>query len=280
MEANPTVARRRLAVYFKRLREQRGVGLDELASVLDVDPSFASRLDTGARGFRAQDIGPLCDLYDIDREERERLLAIVAESRRRAWWQKIDLDDSLRTLIGMEQAALAIREFAASAVPGLLQLREYAEAVSEAVGTPVPPRQHPPAIEARMRRQEILGREHPPALWAIIDEAVLARGAGDRFVMRKQLTHLHDVSLRPAVRLQVVGFERGFYPAWGQHFQLLEMGDELPDVLYQENYMNLADTADAVAVEGALRLWNNLDRLALDPDESRKRVSHYIEQLD
>ena len=50
--------------------------------------------------------------------------------------------------------------------------------------------------------------------------------------------------------------------------------------LYQEDYMNFTDTADASAVEGALHLWDNLDRLALDPNESRKRVSHYIEQLN
>ena len=58
-EANPTVARRKLAVYFRTLREQREVGLGTIAQVLGVDYSQASRLDTGARGFKADDVHKL-----------------------------------------------------------------------------------------------------------------------------------------------------------------------------------------------------------------------------
>ena len=61
-EANPTVARRRLAVYFRRLREQHGVSLEALAKTLDVNYSHASRLDTGARGFQAEDVLTLARL--------------------------------------------------------------------------------------------------------------------------------------------------------------------------------------------------------------------------
>ena len=49
-EANPTVARRRLALYFRKLRERHELGLDKLSAILRVAPSQASRCGSPCPG--------------------------------------------------------------------------------------------------------------------------------------------------------------------------------------------------------------------------------------
>lgn len=277
-EANPTVARRRLAVYFRKLRDQRGYSLDQLATLLGVDLSQASRLDTGARGFRVEDVRKLCREYDLPAAELPQLLALAEESRRRAWWQQYDLAPSLRTLIGMEQSALSIGEYAGNVVPGLLQTRDYAQAAS-ATATDVPPQKLADVVTVRMRRQQILEREQPPDLWVVIDEAVLARVAGGPAVMRNQLEHLLSKAGEPDITVQVIGFEYGLYPGGGNHFILLRMVDGLPDVLYTETLRTRLDTTEPGELATARRVWDNLRALALSPKDSLARIEQYIDRL-
>ena len=280
-EANPTVARRKLAVYFKRLREQRGLGLDQLAALLDVDTSQASRLDTGARGFRMEDVRKLCREYGLSDSEQARFLALAGEARRRAWWQQYDLEPSVRTLIGMEQEALSIDEYAGIVMPGLLQTPDYARAVAAIApgAIDVPQQRIADAVEVRMRRQQILARARPPALWFVIDEAALARAGGDPTVMRGQLDHLYAKAQEPNVVVQVIGFEYGLYPG-GIHFIMLRMADDLlPDVLYTESLEKPMDTADPDEVQAARRRWDILRAVALSPRESAARILQYRERL-
>jgi len=281
VEANPTVARRRLAVYFNRLREQHGYDLTKIAGLLDVNVSQASRLDTGARGFRVQDVSRLCRLYGIEPAEEARLVAIAEESRKRAWWQQVFLSDSARTLIGMEQAALSISEFAGSVIPGLLQTREYAEAAGRAAsGLDIDPRQLQAAIDARMRRQEILDRANPPELWVVMDEAVVARGARRHGVMARQLERVRQVAERPHVTVQVIGFDEGLYALSSHHFQILGMAGELPDIVYTEDILHHADKSDEKVLRSTRRLWDRLRALALSPEESAGLIERYIDDLD
>ncbi|OLT14229.1 hypothetical protein BJF78_19715 [Pseudonocardia sp. CNS-139] len=212
-EPNPTAARRELALYFRTLREQRRYGLDQLAAYLGVSEAQASRLDKGARGLRPEDVRRLARWYQLPEPERDRLLALSSESRRRGWWQQVDLDESYRTLIGMEQAAHAINEYCGSVIPGLLQTREYAEAAGAAGALDVPRSRVDLAIEVRMRRQQVLDRDSPPLLWVVLDESALARVAGGRAAMRTQLEHLLAAADRPGVTIQVIGFEYGVHPA-------------------------------------------------------------------
>ena len=90
-----------------------------------------------------------------------------------------------------------------------------------------------------MRRQQILARQPPPELWVVIDEAALARVAGGQAVMRNQLEHLLSKANEPGITVQIIGFEYGLYPGGGNHFILLRMGDDLPDVLYTESLQDM-----------------------------------------
>lgn len=279
-EANPTMARRRLALRLSAIRLRKGRSLDELASVLSVSLAQASRLDTGARGFQVPQIDTLADWYSIDDDERALLLGLVTESRKRAWWQQVDLDDSYRTLIGLEQGATSISEYCGSVLPGLLQTFDYSLASAETSSFDVERGNIEQAAVVRGRRQEILLREPRPLLWVIMDEAVLARTAGGADVMAPQLEHLLDMSIVPRTTVQVVGFEAGAHlGTTSLHFILLGMGNETPDVVYSEGMSRPMDTDDPAVVEPYRRKWGLLSALALDPQTSRSRIKHYLAAL-
>ena len=274
-EANPTLARRELSVYFRALREQHEYPVGAMAKVLDVAQSQASRLDTGARNFRDQDVERLCEWYDVPPGERDHLLAIAGESRGRAWWQQEKLLDSYRTLIGLEQGANAIDEFCAGVVPGLLQTRSYAEAAVRESQVDVTTADALRAVDVRMRRQQLLGRDKPPEMAFILDEVALARGAGSTNTMREQLQHLLDLSERSGITIQVIGFEEGLYPGNAGQFILLRMSRNLPDVYYEEDQLKTSDTTDAGDVRNARRLWEMLRARALSPRASADRIAAY-----
>ena len=83
-----------------------------------------------------------------------------------------------------EAAAVSLRLFEHTLIPGLLQTEAYARAVLEA---------HPNAgadgveerLAARMARQAVLSREDPPppVLWVLLDENVLIREVGNAEMM-------------------------------------------------------------------------------------------------
>jgi transcriptional regulator with XRE-family HTH domain len=279
-DANPTLARRELSVYFRTLREQHGFSVGRLAEVLGVAQSQASRLDTGARNFRDQDVRQLCELYGLGSEERGRLLAIAEESRMRAWWQQVELLDSYRTLIGLEQGALVIHEFCAGAIPGLLQTRSYAEAAARDSQMGAKEADIRRGVDVRIRRQRLLERPEPPEMSFIVDEAALARGAGTADTMREQFQHLVDLSRRPEITIQIIGFEEGVYPGHVGQFILLRMSRGLPDVYYTEDQLNTSDTTDVDAVEAARHLWGLLRARALSPRKSVERITEYRDRLD
>lgn len=278
-DPNPTAARRELALYFRTLREQQGRTLEELAAHLGVSEAQASRLDRGTRGIRAADVRKLAAWYQVADAERDRLLALSSESRRRGWWQQVDLDSSYRTLIGMEQAAHAINEYCSSVIPGLLQTREYANAETSAYAMDLSPEQIDLAVDVRMRRQQVLEHDQPPELWVVIDEAALARVTGGGAVMRAQLEHLMAATSRPGVTVQIIGFEYGAHPGGNSHFILVDTPAEIPDLVYMEGLRGPTESSADQDIKRYRRIWNSLRALALSPRDSRERIAQHAERL-
>lgn len=278
-EPNPTAARRTLSIRLRELRMQAGRDLTELASFVGVSEAQASRLDTGARGFRPPDVRKLAEWYGVGTDERDRLVQLAAESRRRGWWQQVDLADSYRTLIGMEQAARSIHEYCSSVVPGLLQTRDYAYAAVRGSSLNLTAAQIEQAVEVRMRRQWILRRSRPPELRVVVDEAVLARVTGGPEVMGAQLRHLITAGEDLHVTVQVIGFELGMHPGVESHFITVGASDEASDIVYAEGLLGLFEVDAKDSVSRYRDVWNHLRGVALDPVASRARLERYVAVL-
>jgi transcriptional regulator with XRE-family HTH domain len=258
-------------VLLRRLRTDRGWTVDQVAHRLLCSPSKVSRMETGQRGASPRDIRDLCDLYEVDDEQRAHLARLAREGKQRAWWQPLGLPYS--TYVGLEDEAALIRDFGLGVIPGLLQTAGYARAI---VGAAVP-RWVPDVVEQRVTgrlvRQQILTADAPPRFEALIDESALHRVVGGPAVMREQLEHLLRVAMRPNVNLRVIPYRAGAMPV-GHKFIILTFAQPgIPDVVFVEGLTGdlYLDNSEDIKVYNAT-FWS-LSELAVSPSESREIIS-------
>ena len=86
MPGTPPVRRRLLGTALRRYRESLGFSLGEAALILDCDRSKISRIETGERGIRAQELRDLLAEYGVPAAEQEALLAVAHRGRDSGWW--------------------------------------------------------------------------------------------------------------------------------------------------------------------------------------------------
>jgi transcriptional regulator with XRE-family HTH domain len=269
-----TVRRRRLGAELRRLREAAGITIERVAQTLECSDSKISRIETGQVSATTRDVRDMLTLYGIGDERRDELVRLAREAREKGWWRAFG-DVPIASYASFDAAASSVHIYQALLVPGLLQTAAYARAVIEAVSPEVSPEEVERRIAFRMARQrERLAKSEPPALWTLLDEAVLRRPVGGREVMREQLDRLVEVAAQPTVTLQVVPFEAGVHAGMDGAFTIFGFSDPNdPDVVYLEH-----PTRESVieAAEEVVRYRQAFDRLcnvALPPEDSTKLVA-------
>lgn len=126
---NPTVRRRRLGQELRRLRELKGMTAEEVAERLLVSQSKISRLENGRRSISQRDVRDLCGVYEVeDQRMVDSLMEMAKDSRQQGWWHAFG-DVPYSVYIGLETDAASLRVYDPQVVPGLLQTRQYAEAL-------------------------------------------------------------------------------------------------------------------------------------------------------
>src|SRR5216684_2692185 len=129
----PTVLRILLGAQLRRLREAERISLEEAGNVIRASHSKMSRLETGRVGFKDRDIADLLTFYGVtDEQELDALRALARRANAPGWWH--DYSDILpswfEAYVGLEEAATQIRACEVQFVPGLLQTKDYARAVT------------------------------------------------------------------------------------------------------------------------------------------------------
>lgn len=251
--SGPTVLRILLGTQLRRLRESAKVSREDAAEAIRASHAKISRLELGRVSFKKRDVADLLTLYGVDDpDERENFFHLVEQANNQGWWHKYaDLVPSwFEVYIGLEEAASIIRTYEVQFVPGLLQTRDYARAVTSLGHPDVHPDEIDRRVNLRMTRQELLTRRNAPRIWAVVDEAVLRRPLGGPQVMREQLQHLLEVTENPNITLQVVPFRLGGHAAAGGPFTILRFSEpDLPDIVYLEQltsalYLDKTDDID------------------------------------
>ncbi|MEV5463239.1 helix-turn-helix transcriptional regulator, partial [Streptomyces cellulosae] len=155
--------------------------------------------------------------------------------------------DWSRRFMEYAERAVAVREYAAHVVPGLLQTEDYARAVLRVGRTLGSEEQLEERVALRLGRQERLGMPDRPELWVVLDEAVLRRPVGGQVVMREQLERLLRTSVEPHITVQVRPFDQGEHDVMGGSLTVLTMPDG-SEVAYTEgaHYGQLIEDPDEV----------------------------------
>ncbi|WP_030751218.1 helix-turn-helix domain-containing protein [Streptomyces sp. NRRL F-5135] len=141
--------------------------------------------------------------------------------------------DWSRKFMAYSERAVAIREYAAHVVPGLLQTEPYARAVLSLDVLLDGEEQLAERVTARMGRQGRLSSADRPELCVILDEAVLRRPIGNHGVMRQQLARLLGVAAERHITVQVLPFDQGGHEAMGGSLTILTLPDG-SEVAYTE----------------------------------------------
>jgi transcriptional regulator with XRE-family HTH domain len=235
-EESPAVSRRRLAMELRLRRLEAGRTIQDVADYLEVSAGKISRLETGLVAAHIQDVRGLLDLYNVDAADRERILNLTRQSRKKAWWNDYTdvVPPAAATFYGLEDGAATIQQYSTALVPGLFQTTSYARALIKS---------QPSILDSiverrlalRMRRQMIVIRDTAPQFQVVLDEAVLRRVVGGNAVMLDQLRHLIELAHRPHITLQVLPFAHGAHVAAGAAFTIFGFADSAdPSIVYLE----------------------------------------------
>ncbi|MDF3148740.1 MULTISPECIES: helix-turn-helix domain-containing protein [unclassified Streptomyces] len=272
---NPTVRRRRLGQELRRLRELKGMTAEEVAERLLVSQSKISRLENGRRSISQRDVRDLCGVYEVeDHRIVDSLMQMAKDSRQQGWWHSFG-DIPYSVYIGLETDAASLRVYDPQVVPGLLQTKQYAEALIAGALPETPPAEVEKRVQVRMRRQErISTEENPLRLWTVLDEAALRRVVGNRSLMRDQLEQLVEQSQLPHVTVQVIPFDMGAHPGLNGQYAILEFPDAADSsVVYIEGVTSDLYLEKANDVQKYSVMYEHLRAQALNVDQSRQFIA-------
>jgi transcriptional regulator with XRE-family HTH domain len=263
---------------LRRLRELKGMTAEEVAERLLVSQSKISRLENGRRSISQRDVRDLCGVYEVeDHRIVDSLMQMAKDSRQQGWWHAFG-DIPYSVYIGLETDAASLRVYEPQVVPGLLQTRQYAEALITGALPESSTADIEKRVNVRARRQErIRDAETPLRLWAVIDESALRRVVGDRQLMIEQLEHLVEQSHLPHVTVQVLPFDMGAHPGISGHYAILEFPDASDSsVVYIEGVTSDLYLEKANDVQRYSVMYEHLRAQALNVEQTRQFIGDVI----
>jgi transcriptional regulator with XRE-family HTH domain len=277
----PTVLRILLGTQLRRLRESRGITAQAAARAIRGSESKISRIELGRNAVREVDIADLLNLYGItDLAEREQLLTLASQANQQGWWHRYQdvLPHWFQSYIGLEESAESIRSFDNQFVPGLLQTEEYAQAVIRLGSYSVEEADRLVYLRKERQRRFASGGLR---LWAIIDEMALRRPVGTMAVMRAQLEHLLDVSVRPGLTLQVTPFLTGASYAAPSSFSILSFAaEDLPDVVYIEQLTSAMYLDKRVDVDRYAAAMDQIRATSFTPEQTKEQLAAMLGDME
>ncbi|WP_405400626.1 helix-turn-helix domain-containing protein [Streptomyces microflavus] len=253
------------AAYGARLRsarEERGWRQDDLAGRIGYTGRHVSGVETchksPTRKFSIAVDVALGFVGSTESFERE--------------WRKIKhgvLLQGFPEYVGLEGRAAEIRLFEVGVIPGLLQTREYAQALDDAaVDRGVITReQADERVAFLMERQAALLRDVPPVLIAVLDESCILRPVGGPEVMEAQLQYLIDFAAQPHTTLQIAPYSIGERRPFNRSVNLLTLQDRSV-VSYVESETQGHLDREIGSVIPLVRAYHQLQNVSLSQTDS------------
>ncbi|MGH3836463.1 MAG: helix-turn-helix domain-containing protein [Pseudonocardiaceae bacterium] len=277
----PTLRAQWLGQSLRELRDATGMTLARAGEFLQRNAATVSRFESGEYPIRRPDLMALLDLYGVsDRRKRDGLLRLSDDVWQKGWWDgyEPDVERQFVDFVWLESRATVIRSFDPLLVTGLLQTRQYAEAVITAAEWEAEPAQIARWVQLRMDRQAVLHRETPPWLTVIIDEFVLRREIGGPGVLRGQLEHLLTTAELPHVDLRVLPASIGAHAGPSGYFLVFTIAEPDLDVGFAET-LGGAVYVEPPDSERFVRVYDRLLDSALEPAESAELIRAIGEDL-
>ncbi|SDP59276.1 helix-turn-helix domain-containing protein [Lentzea jiangxiensis] len=260
-----TAYSRELGDELRRLRETcTNLGGRAMAVRLGWDPSKVSNIERGKARASEIDLVQLLTMCgkDID----------FFEDFRRRYRNAFDeyivqVSGNLRTLAFAESTAKKIISYDPLAVPGLVQVPEYADALYRLGGFIVEER-IPTVVQFRVDRQSILRRHDRPECLFFVHELALRQRVGSERVMEEQYARLlFEADVIRVVPAHVV------VPSTGL---VLWEYEKASPVAFSDTDVAKVFVQDTGAIARTRLLFNHLEQVALDAEQSRSKLAEYV----
>jgi transcriptional regulator with XRE-family HTH domain len=269
-----TVAKRRLSRTLAAMRTREGLTTNEVSDKLNWNRGRLQRIE--ANQWRLPEpsyIGDLARVYGVPDSVQAELIGLAMHARARLWWRTYeDVFGKDNEFPGFENDATAISVYMPLVLPGLLQTRAYTREHMRAGSQP--PAWRDRALEARLRRQQILSRpDTAPLLSAVITEASLAYCWGSPADRREQVEHLLATSEMPNVQVRLLRFTDGPHPGMSSLINLFDFGGTRePGIVYLETDTELHEVTDEHEVQTYKQIFRQIAAAALVPDATRDHL--------
>ncbi|MFI6332574.1 Scr1 family TA system antitoxin-like transcriptional regulator [Micromonospora chersina] len=250
---------------LRRLRTRAGLSQEALGEQISYSASLVAAVEQCRRPPRGE-FAERCDGV----LQSDGLLGRIREALIRE-----SLMPWFREWVTIEQEAVTLCSFQPLVLPGLLQTEAYAQALYEGASQFVGD-QLEQQVAARLARQQILRREAPPQLVAVLDYTVLERPIGGPKVMREQLLHLLEVAHRPKVHLHVVPKGTGAYLSLNGAFVIATppQGD---DIVYLDNQLQGTIVERTADVHSFRQTWESVRAEAMPRGATLRLISEAAE---
>lgn len=282
-QAPPTVRSRRLAFELRRLREAAGLTREQVSEETGINPATLYRHETATASSRPQrrTMIALLNTYGVSEQQRADLLALSREADVQGWLRPYhaELPEHYTAYIGFEAEARTVRNYESLFIPGLLQTEEYARAVIRGNLPMASETEVDQRVQARIERQNVLTKEDPLRLWAVLDEAALRRQVGGPDVMRRQMGRIAEALREPQVTVQVIPFSVGAHAGMPGSFVLMGFPDHAdPEIIYIDSMAGDLFLEAEADVRRYTLLFDNLLAVALSPDDSAGMIASLTQE--
>jgi DNA-binding XRE family transcriptional regulator len=251
-----------LAYYLRFMREKEGLSLAQWGKIIGMARSSVSNIEAGRAKLQV-DYARRLDVKFETGGLFELLLWYARMAHDPNWFKQYSQH---------ERQAVEIKVFHGQLIPLLFQTDDY----TRRYGRLSTAKDREAVLAGRIaRKRAILDREDPPYIWALLDEAVLARRVGGAEVMKSQLAHLLEMGERWNVILRIVPFSAGEHEGSDGFFQLIGLHDR--DIAYAGAFGGGRLIEMPNEIKEVVDSFERIGAKADSQDASRTLIKKYLE---
>jgi len=221
---DPSALRWLIGTELLNARKKAKVSQKEAGKAAGCSHVTVSYIEAGTTVQEPVRITKLMKRYGSDQADIDRLARLAGSyADKGAWWADFAdvVPNWLETFVGLEGLAKSEFVYEPLALPGPVQVEQYAEALL-VDHLRVAAADVPQVVALRMARQERLAGDDPLEFVTVIEEAALDRMVGGPEVMRLQLEHLLELEERPNIELLIMPSNVAVHDGLDGEFMLLD----------------------------------------------------------
>ncbi|WP_026066265.1 helix-turn-helix domain-containing protein [Actinoalloteichus spitiensis] len=274
----PLAYRLLLGQALRAHRERAGLDAGDVAKELGWYARKVAFVEGGHRVLALTETERLAELYSLSPPERDHVLMLAAEARRRdretrpvAVWAQ--------AYVAVEAAATRLRVFYEELIPGFIQSERYARAVLSTAVIPAAGGIDSAVAKRLARAAHVMG-ENAPQVILVLGEAALHRRVGGTGGLRQQLDTLRHFAQLDHVTLKVLPFDAGAHAPIGTSFTLLDVGDPSATFAFTETMVDGEWHDSATYTQHFAVAFERVFAAALTPAKSESLLAGRIRELE